>query len=899
MERSHSRNIMTLIVAGGIVVAMILIVGTIWTGRSASHDTQQAVRNVSLLYLDELAGRREEVVTSKLNECISDMDVAISLISKEDLSSADNLQAYLRRMKQLYGFGKFAFVDETGLIYTSGGTRTDIDKYAFDYETISEPEISVKNMSADSINVVIAVPTDRLPFEGHYLVASFIEIDMEQMLENISLQTNTNNSTFCNIYTADGYSLTKAVLGGLASEDNLLEALAHASFENGYNIDMIRNDFSEGRRGVVSFSYHNVKETMYYVPIHRTNWMLTYLIRESVISEQIDEISAGTIKRSLGLAILTTVVLAVVFVIVLRMTRRVTKLVTEQEAAENMQQELEERIALQDELLEQEKQRAQLDNMITALAADYRSVYYVDLDTDHATCFRNDALDDDVAKGDEFVFSEVFEKYGKDFVAAEYREEFLTFIKPEHIRKVLEKNEIAVCRYLVNKNGKESYEMLRMADVKDNESDGGIRAVGVSFSNIDEEMRESMAKNQALSDALKTAEDASKAKTTFLSSMSHEIRTPMNAIIGLDTLALNEPDLSENTRDYLEKIGSSAQHLLSLINDILDMSRIESGRMVLKNEEFSFSKLLEQINVIFSDQCRDKGLEYNCYINGHLSDYYIGDSVKLRQVLINILGNAVKFTPVGGKVKLAVEKTGAFDGRSVLQFTISDTGIGMSEEYLPKLFDTFSQEDEQAANKYGSSGLGLAITKNIVEMMNGQISAESEKNVGTTVVVSVTLNDSERKLTDDGDAMEIRPQDMKVLVIDDDPLACEQAKLVLSKVGIVAEAAGSGHEAIEMVKLNQARQEPYNLIIVDWQMPQMDGVETTKEIRSAIGVDTAVIILTAYNWDEIYDEAINAGVDSFISKPLFTENLLNEFKEVQKKKKRLVSAENKKIDLKG
>ena len=261
---------------------------------------------------------------------------------------------------------------------------------------------------------------------------------------------------------------------------------------------------------------------------------------------------------------------------------------------------------------------------------------------------------------------------------------------PDAIREGLDKNIVISYRYLVKRNGKESYEMLRMAGVRNanKRADHTIHAVGVGFSDIDEEMRESMQQSQALSDALKTAEEASKAKTIFLSNMSHEIRTPMNAIIGLDNLAMHEPGISEKTKDYLKKID-----ILSLINDILDMSRIESGRMVIRNEEFDFSKLLEQINTIFSGQCQDKGLIYNCHINGDIDECYIGDSVKLRQVLINILGNAVKFTPKGGSVDLIVEKTAAYNGRSTLQFTIKDTGIGMSKDYLPKIFETFSQED--------------------------------------------------------------------------------------------------------------------------------------------------------------------------------------------------------------
>lgn len=901
MKGSNARNIMTLAVAGSIIVALILITGTIWTGRNAGRDTEQAVRNVSLLYLDELAGRREQVVASTLSDYINDMDVAIGLLTKEDLSSTESLQAYQLRMKQLYGLEKFAFVDEEGIIYTSRGTRTDIDQYAFDYKNLSEPEISVKNADGENIKVVIAMPTDRLPYEGHNLVVCFMEIDMALMLENISLQSGSNNTTFCNIYTPDGYSLTNTVLGGLASEDNLLAALQNAKFEEGYSVDNMIEDFAEGNRGVASFTYNDIRETMYYVPVHRTDWMLTYLIRESVISGQIDTISDGIVRRSLFMSILTAFVLAAVFLTMLIQTRKATKLSLERETSELMQQELEERIALQDELLEQEKQRTELDNMINALASDYRSVYYVDFDTDKATCYRTDNMDYDVGRNDVFTFSEVFSRYAKDYVSEEYREQFLEFIKPENIRNELKRNVIIAFRYLVRKNGTESYEMLRMADVNNEKDDidRSIDAVVVGFTNIDEEMRDSLAKNQALSDAIKTAEEASRAKTTFLSSMSHEIRTPMNAIIGLDALALNEPDISDVTRDYLKKIGSSAQHLLSLINDILDMSRIESGRMTLKNEEFSFSKLMEQINIIVSGQCKDKGLNYNCRINGHLNDYYIGDSTKLRQVLINILGNAVKFTPEGGNVEFTVEKTAGFDNRSTLQFKISDTGIGMSEDYLPKIFDTFSQEDSGATNKYGSSGLGMAITKRIVDMMNGEIAVSSKKNEGTIFTVSITLTDSDRKSSEDADETELRPQDMRVLIVDDDPIACDQAKLVMSQLGIEAVTVQSGAEAVELVKLGAARLEPYNLIIVDWQMPEMDGVETTKQIRSAIGDDTAIIILTAYNWDDILEEATAAGVDSFIAKPLFTDNLTSELKSILKKKNPVSQEKSEKVELKG
>ena len=437
---------------------------------------------------------------------------------------------------------------------------------------------------------------------------------------------------------------------------------------------------------------------------------------------------------------------------------------------------------------------------------------------------------------------------------------------------------------LLTKN--RGYRWYRAVGKPTRRSDGSPKFYVGVFIDITEqkEMMQELARQwESLSVALEEANQANKAKTAFLSNMSHEIRTPMNAIIGLDRIALNDPGISDATREHLEKIGLSAQHLLSIINDILDMSRIESGRMTVKNEEFSFAKTLAQVNTIISDQCRDKGIDYECRVNGTIDDYYIGDEMKLRQVLINILGNAVKFTPSGGTITFVVETIARFTGKSTLQFTISDTGIGMSQEFLPKLFDAFSQEDSSTTSRFGSTGLGMAITRSIIELMNGTIAVESEKNKGTTFTVTVTLVECDRKSTEEEEDI-LHPHELCVLVIDDDPIACEHAQLVLGQVGINCEKALSGAEGVQMTKLRHARREPYNLILVDLRMPDMDGVETTRQIRDAVGNETPVIILTSYNWDDIEDEAKAAGVDTFVAKPLFAGKVLDEFREAFIKK---------------
>ncbi|MBR0367810.1 MAG: amino acid permease [Clostridia bacterium] len=378
------------------------------------------------------------------------------------------------------------------------------------------------------------------------------------------------------------------------------------------------------------------------------------------------------------------------------------------------------------------------------------------------------------------------------------------------------------------------------------------------------------------------AEESSRAKTSFLSNMSHEIRTPMNAIIGLDNIALKDPDLTPHTREQLQKIGASAQHLLGIINDILDMSRIESGRMVLKTEEFSFRDFIDQINVMVNGQCMDKGLDFDCHIIGHVNDYYIGDDMKLKQVLINILGNAVKFTPVPGSVTFTVEQVAEFEDYCTLRFVMKDTGIGMSKEYIPKIFEAFSQENDGASNKYGSTGLGMAITKNIVDMMNGEIHVDSEKGVGTTFTVTVTLKASGRSVhSEHGHKL---PAGMRILVVDDDEVACDHARLVADAIGVQADTVTGAAEALERVQRLRNQGNPYRFVLTDYRMPGMDGLELTRAIRAIDGGETCIIVLTGYSWDDMQDEARAAGVDGIMSKPLFTDSLLREMHSVLDKR---------------
>ncbi len=523
----------------------------------------------------------------------------------------------------------------------------------------------------------------------------------------------------------------------------------------------------------------------------------------------------------------------------------------------------------------------QANSMITALASDYWSVYYVNLDKDKGTCYRSHMeLENGLKEGEDFIFSETFKNYAYEHVSEGYREEFLKFIEPENIRSRLSTEPIIAYRYLSIKDGRESYEMIRMAGVRrvEDRDDHIVHSIGVGFTDVDEEMRRTLDQSQALSDALEVAQQASKAKSAFLSNMSHEIRTPMNAIIGIDKIALSDPDVSEKTRDYLEQIGNSADYLLNIINDILDMSRIESGRMTIKKEEFSLRRLLDQIDSIIGSQCRDKGISYKARITGDVDRYFIGDEMRLEQVLINIMGNAVKFTPKGGSVSFDVEQASHFEGNSLLRFTVKDTGIGMDEAFLPKIFEPFSQEDDSSTNKYGSTGLGMAITKNIVDMLNGEISVSSKKGEGTEFVVSVTLTDSDRKKEDDDKESgshsidkkeEVSLERKRILLAEDIEVNARIIMKILDMKKLLVEHAENGRIATEMFKDHPEGY--YDAVLMDMRMPEMDGLTATTVIRGFDRADAKtipIIALTANAFDEDVQKCLQAGMNAHLTKPV-------------------------------
>ena len=376
--------------------------------------------------------------------------------------------------------------------------------------------------------------------------------------------------------------------------------------------------------------------------------------------------------------------------------------------------------------------------------------------------------------------------------------------------------------------------------------------------------------NQALYEAVRAAETANRAKSTFLSNMSHDIRTPMNAVIGFTTLAVSNIDNKEKVRDYLGKILSSSNHLLSLINDVLDMSRIESGKIHLEETEVSLSDILHDLKTIISGHIYAKQLElYMDAMDITDEDVYC-DKTRLNQVLLNLLSNAIKFTPAGGTVSVRLKQfPGAKKGSGLYEIRVKDSGIGMSQEFVQKIFSPFERERTSTVSRTQGTGLGMAITKNIVDMMGGTIEVRTEQGKGTEFIVRLPLRiQSEQRSIEKIAELE----DLKALVVDDDFNTCDSVTKMLVKVGMRSEWTLSGKEAVLRARQSMELGDAFHAYIIDWRLPDMNGIEVTRQIRS-MGDDTPIIILTAYDWSDIEVEARAAGVNAFCAKPLFMSDI--------------------------
>ena len=381
--------------------------------------------------------------------------------------------------------------------------------------------------------------------------------------------------------------------------------------------------------------------------------------------------------------------------------------------------------------------------------------------------------------------------------------------------------------------------------------------------------------NKKLRVMAREAAAANKAKTDFLSTMSHDIRTPMNAIIGLTTITEKNLGDREAAADNLRKISLAGNHLLTLINDILDISKVESGKLNLSPITFSIVETMENLVNLSQPMIKEKNIIFSFRTNRIEKEYLYADQLRLNQIYINILSNAIKYTMPGGRVSVDLrEEQSEKDGCVKLIYRVEDTGIGMSPEFLEKMYQPFSRQTDSRVNSIQGTGLGLAITRQMVELMNGTIECQSEPEKGTTFTITLDLPVAEKQLE------EMRIDGVDALIADDDPILLETAADTLESLGIRTDRANSGLEALDMIRRRHEAGKDYNVVILDWKMPEPDGIETIRRIRKEINAPIPILLTSAYDWSDIEEEAKAAGANGFISKPLFRSGLYGKINEL-------------------
>lgn len=546
-------------------------------------------------------------------------------------------------------------------------------------------------------------------------------------------------------------------------------------------------------------------------------------------------------------------------------------------------------------LEEKEKEQRQRE-MVDALSMDYNLVCFFDLQTGKGFRLRNEEDSEEMFgafHGEELSLKKSMECYIQEFVHEDDRKMLGEASSIDTLKEKLSKENTYYVNYRIVRGGDTEYYQMKAVHLGKWDTN---YSVILGFHSVDAQIRSEMEQKNLLEDALMQANRANKAKSVFLSNMSHDIRTPMNAIIGFTALAITHIDSREQVEEYLKKIMTSGNHLLSLINDVLDMSRIESGKIHLDEKVCSLPEILHELRNILQADIHAKQLELYIDAVDVVNEEIYCDRLRLNQVLLNLLSNAVKYTGAGGIVSMRItEKPSAQAGYANFEFIIKDTGIGMSSEFVSHIFEPFEREDRESIGGIQGTGLGMAITKNIIDMMNGSIEVTSEQGVGTEFKVNLSFRIEEKSK----ESWEI-PQlkNCRALVVDDDFNTCDSVSCMLGQLGLRAEWTLSGKEAVLRTHQASMRKDSYGVYIIDWLLPDVNGIEVTRRIRNEMGDDVPVIVLTAYDWVDIEEEAKEAGVTAFCSKPLFMSELnecLHSIVDISKKSKEREEAEHVKI----
>ena len=788
---------------------------------------------VSQIIYQESTSHLEEVLhksNNMLNQMVRKNLTYLHLYNRflESTSDEAEIQAYIEKAQQDTGFASFYFLSYDGNYMTVTGEtgylglQTNLDEMLADGDDI----VMNTALPGKPQLLVFVCPETQGSYRGFAydaIAISYYNDAVLRLLDNSAFQGNASNYV---IYS-DGRVVIDNSVNRKKTIYNFIAMLRDHSDLTEEQILDLSNAFAQGRSGNMKVKLGDISYYLVYEGTAVQSWTMVGLVPVSIVNASLDKLWSYTIQIVVGIAFGLAVL--VILLIVRRNRATVRRKNTE--------------ILYRDELFR--KLSLNVDDVFLMLDAKTSKTDYVSPNIGRLLGIPWKTVRQDVHALAELRPQNDPDR-GKNFLEGlsrgEQREWDAAYLHQE-TRELRWFHIIAMGSEV---EGRTKYILV----MSDRTADKQI--------------------NQALSDAVAAAETANRAKSTFLSNMSHDIRTPMNAIIGFTTLALSNIDDKERVKDYLAKTLASSNHLLSLINDVLDMSRIESGKIHLEEVEVNLSDVLHDLKTIVSGQIYAKQLELYMDATDVTDEDVYCDKTRLNQILLNLLSNAIKFTPAGGTVSVRVRQlAGQVHGCGQYEFRIKDNGIGMSPEFAKKIFEPFERERTSTVSRIQGTGLGMAITKNIVDMMGGTIEVQTAQGKGSEFIICVPMRTQDEhrpveKITE--------LEGLKALVVDDDFNTCDSVTKMLVKVGMRAEWTLSGKEAVLRARQSIEMSDVYHAYIIDWRLPDMNGIEVTRQIRS-LHDDTPIIILTAYDWSDIEVEAKAAGVTAFCSKPMFMSDL--------------------------
>ena len=788
---------------------------------------------VSQIIYQESTSHLEEVLhksNNMLNQMVRKNLTYLHLYNRflESTSDEAEIQAYIEKAQQDTGFASFYFLSYDGNYMTVTGEtgylglQTNLDEMLADGDDI----VMNSALPGKPQLLVFVCPETQGSYRGFAydaIAISYYNDAVLRLLDNSAFQGNASNYV---IYS-DGRVVIDNSVNRKETIYNFIAMLRDHSDLTEEQILDLSNAFAQGRSGNMKVKLGDTSYYLVYEGTEVPSWTMLGLVPVSIVNASLDKLWSYTIQIVVGIAFGLAVL--VILLIVRRNRATVRRKNTE--------------ILYRDELFR--KLSLNVDDVFLMLDAKTSKTDYVSPNIGRLLGIPWKKVRQDVHALAELRPQNDPDR-DKNFLEGlsrgEQREWDAAYIHQE-TRELRWFHIIAMGSEV---EGRTKYILV----MSDRTADKQI--------------------NQALSDAVAAAETANRAKSTFLSNMSHDIRTPMNAIIGFTTLALSNIDDTERVKDYLGKTLASSNHLLSLINDVLDMSRIESGKIHLEEVEVNLSDVLHDLKTIVSGQIYAKQLELYMDATDVTDEDVYCDKTRLNQILLNLLSNAIKFTPAGGTVSVRVRQlAGKVHGCGQYEFRIKDNGIGMSPEFAKKIFEPFERERTSTVSRIQGTGLGMAITKNIVDMMGGTIEVQTAQGKGSEFIICLPMRTQDEhrpveKITE--------LEGLKALVVDDDFNTCDSVTKMLVKVGMRAEWTLSGKEAVLRARQSIEMSDVYHAYIIDWRLPDMNGIEVTRQIRS-LHDDTPIIILTAYDWSDIEVEAKAAGVTAFCSKPMFMSDL--------------------------